>query len=853
MADAPPSAAGLTQAEAARRLAADGPNELPAAVSRGWWHIAMDLLREPMLALLAACAALYLAIGELQDASMLLVAVAVVIGITLLQEHRTEQALAALRRLAGPRALVWRDGERRRIPAREVVAGDLAFVAEGERVPADGALLQAELLEVDESLLSGESVPVGKAAGAQAGAAAGADGDTARLFAGTLVTRGRGAMRVDATGPRSQMGLIGEALGTITEAATPLQREISRLVRRMAWLALVVCLIVVVVYGASRGDWLGALLAGMALAMGMLPEEFPVVLTVFMALGAWRMSRHQVLTRRIAALETLGAATVLCVDKTGTLTENRMRVQALVPAELGADGALRLARRHAPGTADPSAKRLVDAALQATPADSADPMERAIRALAGAPHEPGAESALRREYPLAPQLLAMSRVWQSADGRCVVVAKGAPEAIAALCHLDPAPRAALASSVAALAADGLRVLGVAEAEALHDAQPVPPDTTAAGGQHAYAYRFLGLIALADPLRESVPPALAECRSAGLRVVMITGDHPATAQAIGMQAGFDAGAVVLTGAEIERLDDAALAARLRGSMIVARAVPGHKLRIVRALQAGGEVVAMSGDGVNDAPALKAADIGVAMGGRGTDVAREAADIVIADDDFGSIVRAVRMGRRLDDNLRRALGFVVAVHVPVAGLALLAVLAGWPLLLLPAHIALLELLIDPTCSVVFELEPEDPRIMQRPPRPARSALLGRRLLVGSLGLGVMVFATVAAAALWAHQAGWSEPATRGLAFGLLLAGNLALIAASLRPGASSLRALLGGGNRAWQVALAAVLIGLVLLLGVPPVSALFHMAPASAAQAGAMALVALGLWAALRGLARRIGPG
>lgn len=853
MADAPPPAAGLTQAEAARRLAADGPNELPAAAARGWWHIAMDLMREPMLALLAACAALYLAIGELQDALMLLVAVAVVIGITLLQEHRTEQALAALRRLAGPRALVWRDGERRRIPAREVVAGDLAFVAEGERVPADGALLQADLLEVDESLLSGESVPVGKAVGAGAGVAAEADGDTGRLFAGTLVTRGRGAMRVDATGPRSQMGQIGEALGAITAAATPLQREIAGLVRRMAWLALVVCLIVVIVYGAGRGDWLGALLAGMALAMGMLPEEFPVVLTVFMALGAWRMSRRQVLTRRIAALETLGAATVLCVDKTGTLTENRMRVQALVPAEPGADGGLRLAR-HAPGAAAPSTVRLIDAALQATPADSADPMERAIRALAGAQNEPGAaRRALRREYPLAPQLLAMSRVWQSADGRCVVVAKGAPEAIAALCHLDPAAHAALASSVAALAADGLRVLGVAEAEALHDAQPVPPDTAAAGGQHAYAYRFLGLIALADPLRESVPPALAECRSAGLRVVMITGDHPATAQAIGAQAGFDTSAAVLTGAEIDRLDDAALAARLRRSTVVARAVPGHKLRIVRALQAGGEVVAMSGDGVNDAPALKAADIGVAMGGRGTDVAREAADIVIADDDFGSIVRAVRMGRRLDDNLRRALGFVVAVHVPVAGLALLAVLAGWPLLLLPAHIALLELLIDPTCSVVFELEPEDPRIMQRPPRPARGALLGRRLLVGSLGLGAMVFATVAAATLWARHAGWSEPATRGLAFGLLLAGNLALIAASLRPGASSLRGLLGGDNRAWQVALAAVLLGLVLLLGVPPVSAMFHMAPASAAQAGAMALVALGLWAALRGLARRIGPG
>jgi Ca2+-transporting ATPase len=829
MADAP-LGTGLSQAEAERRLAADGPNELRAAATRGWWRLGLELLREPMLGLLAGCAALYLALGELQDALMLLAAVVVVVGITLVQEHRTEQALAALRRLAGPHALVWRDGRRVRIPAREVVTGDLAFVGEGERVPADGTLLDARLLEVDESLLSGESVPVAKAAGVDA--AAEADASRIRLFAGTLVTRGSGTLRVDATGPRSQMGLIGEALGSITEAPTPLQREVAQLVRRMGLFALAVCAVVVLAYGAMRGDWLGALLAGMALAMGMLPEEFPVVLTVFTALGAWRMSRRQVLTRRLASLETLGAATVLCVDKTGTLTENRMRVQALVAAEAGA----------------PAHDRLIDAALAATPDDSTDPMERAIRDLAAQRPSPGGRS-LRREYPLAPQLLAMSRVWQRADGPVVISAKGAPEAIAALCHLDDASHAALSSAVAALAADGLRVLGVAQAVARHDAQPVSLDTAAADGQHAYAFEWLGLVALADPLRSSVPAALAECRGAGLRVLMITGDHPATAQAIGRQAGFDADATVLTGAEIDALDDDALAERLRRTAVVARAVPAHKLRIVRALQAGGDVVAMTGDGVNDAPALKAADIGVAMGGRGTDVAREAADIVIADDDFGSIVRAVRMGRRLDDNLRRALGFVIAVHVPVAGLGLLAVLAGWPLLLLPAHIALLELLIDPTCSIVFELEPEDARLMQRPPRPAGAPLLGRRLVMGSLLLGALVWAAVAASALWARHAGWSEPATRGLAFGLLLAGNLALIGATLRPDASW-RALLGGGNRAWHAALGAAVLVLAGLLGIPAVSALFHMAPASAPQAAAMTAIALGLWLVLRGCSRRI---
>jgi Ca2+-transporting ATPase len=829
------SGPGLSAEEAARRLAADGPNELAAPPRQGWWGGLAEVLREPMLLLLLACAALYGLLGEPGDAVMLLVAVVAVIAITLVQQHRTEQALAALRQLAAPQALVWRDGRPQRVPARTLVVGDWIVLGEGERVPADARLREARLLQVDESLLSGESVPVAKQAG---GADAEASTPIDQVFAGTLVTRGEGLAEVVATGPRSQMGRIGEALGQRQAGDSPLQREAQRLVRRMGVAAAAVCALLALGLWWSRGDWVQALLAGLSLAMGMLPEEVPVVLTVFMALGAWRMARQRVLTRRMPALEALGRASVLCVDKTGTLTENRMRVAALqLP---GADAL-------APPAAvsdDPRLAALVQAARLATPEGSADPMELALRQLPAAPDEAGAR--LLREYPLAPELLAMSRLWQLADGRRALAAKGAPEAIAALCHLAPEPLRAVQAQVGALAAQGLRVLGVAAAWRDHadhaPADPAPADD----GQHDYAFEWCGLVALADPLRAEVPDALAACARAGVRVLMITGDHPATARAIGRQAGLAADSV-LTGAEIDALDDATLAARLAAVQVVARAVPAHKLRIVRALQAGGAVVGMTGDGVNDAPALQAADIGIAMGGRGTDVAREAADLVLADDDFAAIVDAVRMGRRLDHHLRRALGFVVSVHVPVAVLALLGGFGGWPLLLLPAHIALMELLIDPACSVVFELEPEDPAAMARPPRPPQAPLLDARLLLGALALGAVVATVVSAAAGGALAAGWGEAGTRGLAFTLLLASTLALVAAWLRPAG---RAVAAVANRAWWPAVLTVLAAVGLLGAVAPVAQLFHLAPLPATGWGLVAGLALAQWLVLRWAAARV---
>jgi Ca2+-transporting ATPase len=833
---------GLSTDDARRRLAADGPNELPDARQRGWTGLLLDLLREPMLALLVACALLYIVLGEPADAALLGVAVLLVVAITVVQERRTEHALAALREMASPRATVWRDGAQALVPAREVVAGDVIELQEGERVCADALLVDTHLLRADESLLSGESVAIDKDAPAPDEPLR---DEVHRVFAGSLVVAGRALAQVEATGPRSRMGRIGQALGSIAPAPTPLQHETASLVRRLGAVALVVCVAVLVLHGLLRGDWWQALLAGLALAMGMLPEELPVVLAVFMALGAWRMARHQVLVRRLASLETLGAATVLAVDKTGTLTENRMRVQQLVDA----DGrALQLGD----GTPLPPAARVLAAhALLATPADSRDPMEAAIRRLAEidgcAEH---AARALWREYPLAADLLAMSRVWSggAATDDALVATKGAPEHVAALCHLDGAQLAAVQQQVESLAAQGLRVIAVARASHTHAGDPVADAGPHAEGQHGYAMQWLGLLALADPVRASVPDALAQCRTAGVRVLMITGDHASTARAIGRQCGFGPEPRVATGAELDALDDMALAARLRATDIVARAVPETKLRIVRALQGQGEVVAMTGDGVNDAPALKAADIGVAMGRRGSEVAREASAVVVADDDFASIVRAVRMGRRLDRNLRRAMAFIVAVHVPLAGLALLPVLMGWPLILLPAHIAALELLIDPACSVVFELEPGDARDMQHAPRRKSEPLFTSASLWLAALLGALVLAAVAAAVVVSRQLGWPEDSMRGLAFGLLVLGDLALIGALLRPGAP-LASMFGRGNRAWGIALVATLATLAALLGVPALAGLFHMAPVTPAQAGAMLAAAAGLLLVMRPLARR----
>ncbi|GAB2874804.1 HAD-IC family P-type ATPase [Pseudoduganella ginsengisoli] len=809
-----PDVSGLSAEEAAQRLAADGPNSLPAA-KNGLAALCLRTVREPMFLLLIGAAMLYLVLGDLHQGLFLFLMVGVTVGITLFQEGKTARALQALQEMGGQSALVLRDGQPQRIPSHAVVCGDVLLLAEGDRVAADAVLLYANGLQVDESLLSGESLPVVKLAMAGALPRAGPGAEALPyVWSGTLVLQGDGAARVTATGARTELGKIGQSLAQLRTEPSPLQRSVARLVSWFAAGGLALSLLVTVLYG-MQGAWMPAILAGIALSMSLLPEELPVILTVFPAIGAWRMSRVQVLTRRLAAIEALGAVTVLCTDKTGTLTENRMRIE-----QLHVDG-VALPLHRVQGVLPPAFRELVRVASLASKPRSADPMETALHALDGSDVR---EQPLRA-YPLSPGLRAMSQAWdEGAEGMALVATKGAPEAIGALCRLGGEELRAMLCAADTMAGQGLRVLAVASAA--HATAHLPE------AQDGFELRYLGLIGLADPVRAEVPEALAQCRQAGIRVVMITGDYPLTAATIAMRAGL-ACEHALTGTEVDSLSEAALRRRLMQATVCARILPAQKLRIVQALKANGEVVAMTGDGVNDAPALKAAHVGIAMGGRGTDVAREAAALILMDDNFASIVRGIRLGRRIFTNMRNAMSYVVAMHVQVAGMALAPALCGWPILLYPMHIAFLELIIDPTCSLAFENEASDEDAMRCPPRDQAAPLLDREaatlaLAQGAITLGVTLFA------YWRALAMLPAPQARAAGFAVLVLSGLALIFSTLSRRRSALQALASRNRLPRAVAGVATAL-LLAVLYVPPLADVFQFSALPAAEL----MTALGL--------------
>ena len=809
---------GLSEKSAGMRLRDEGPNELPAQKKRSLLTIGLEVAREPMFLMLVVAGGLYLLMGEPADALMLLGFVFVVMAITIVQDRRTERSLEALRDLSSPRALVIRDGVHRRIAGREVARGDLVVLSEGDRVPADGLLRRGINLSTDESLLTGESVPVRKIPSEEARELDRPGGDDLpSVFSGTLVSAGMGIAEIVATGLRSELGKIGKALAQVEPEPTLLQQETGRLVRTFAIVGLMACTFVVVAFALTRGGgadaWKQGLLAGIAMAMATLPEEFPVVLTVFLALGAWRISRSNVLTRRMPAVETLGAATVLCVDKTGTLTQNRMTLR-----KLGVSGSA-IDLTSLSGGLPEELHRLLEYAILASKRDPFDSMERALheagdRLIKNTEHlHPG--WSLAREYPLSPGLLAVSHAWSTGNGNEVVVAaKGAPEAIADLCRLASVQRESLSRDVATLASKGLRVLGVARG-VMHQGS-LPEE------HHDLSLELTGLIGFEDPLRPTVPAAVAECQTAGIRVVMITGDYPTTAQSIARQAGIANCDTVISGSELDRMSDEDLARRIRDVQVFARVVPEQKLRIVNALKTNGEIVAMTGDGVNDAPALKAAHIGIAMGGRGTDVARESAALVLLDDDFSSIVAAVRLGRRIFDNIKKAIAFILAVHVPIAGLSMLPVFfADWPLLLLPVHIVFLELIIDPSCSLIFEAEDAEANVMHRPPRNPDERLFSTRTIGVAVMQGLSVLGVCLAVFLLARK-GHSADTARALMFATLVAAFIVIILVN-RSWTRSVIAMMRVPNAALQWVMIGTCTFLAVVLAVPFARRLFHFAP------------------------------
>ncbi len=740
---------GLSSQQVKLLQAEHGFNELPVEKRKSLLRVAIEVVKEPMFMLLIGCAALYTVMGDIREGLIMLSTVLLMVGISLFQNYRSEKAMDALRKLSSPRVHVLRDGRWQVIAGRELVPGDIVKISEGDRMAADLLILDATSLEVDESMLTGEAFAVKKEKEVDAA-----------LYSGTLLVKGRAIAQVSFTGISARIGSIALALLHPKEQKTLLQIEMAKFVRRIGVVAVFLCLLIVGVYYWVRGDFLASLLNGLAAAMAILPEEFPVVFTIFLALGAWRLSRINVLTRQPSAIESLGAATVLCSDKTGTITQNKMEVAMVKSAK-----AMGLGDAN-----DTSDYEIIRRAAMASPLDSVDPMEHAFfRALEQKEHLNLSKQVLIKEYPLRHDLLAMTRVIKDEEGSVVAAAKGAPEAIVALCGLEGKSKEAVFEEVAVMAAAGCRVIAVSNA--------VVKSTSLPDSQIDLQYLFIGLIGLEDPIRPEVPDAIRLCTKAGIRVVMITGDHALTAHAIGKKIGLQS-ELILSGTEMAALTDDDLSEVLQRCNIFARIQPEQKLRLVHRLKAIGEVVAMTGDGVNDAPALKAADIGIAMGNKGTDAARESATLVLLDDNFASIVTGIRLGRRIYDNLQKAMSYILAIHVPIIGLTLTPAFWGtMPLLLLPLHIIMMELIIDPVCSIAFEFEQEEKGNMNHPPRKNNVSFFGGRQLISSFFHGLLLFIITLVTFLLSFKEGHSVEQARMIAFSSLLIGNLFLIFSKL----------------------------------------------------------------------------
>lgn len=785
---------GLTSAEAQERLKKFGYNELPSARPKSVLKIAGEVIREPMFLLLLGCGSLYIILGDYREGLTLLSAIVLIIGITFYQYRKTERALEALRSLSSPRALVIRDGKEIRIAGREVVPGDIMLLHEGDRISADATVIEAINLNIDESLLTGESVPVMKVH----------EEGKSSIFSGTVVVQGKGIAEVNTTGIQTQFGKIGMSLKSIEPEETRLQVEMKGLVRRLGSAGTVIILIVIAAYYFTRGNLLQSVLNGLAAAMALLPEEFPVVMTVFLALGAWRLSRRNVLTRKPTAIETLGAATVLCSDKTGTITQNKMEVATVY------DGT-RVLRREQFTSKDPAFLHILRTGVRASQIRSIDPMEQAIHTASKLGEEPDDRDTLIREYPLSRHLLAMTRVTKSkVDNSLAVSAKGAPEAIFKLCNLTAAEEEKHLNVVHELAEEGYRVIALATASPIDKL----PDH-----QTGYQFKFIGLIGLEDPIRPEVPQAINECLRAGVKVIMITGDFPTTARSIARQIGLPAEGGIISGTELNKMDDETLKVRIKNTNVFARIVPEQKLRIVQALKANGEIVAMTGDGVNDAPALKAAHIGVAMGNKGTDVAREASSLVLLDDNFASIVGAIRSGRRIFDNLQKSIAYIIAIHIPTIGITLIpALIPSLPILMMPVHIVFLELIIDPVCATAFESEQEEYGIMDRKPREPDKPFFGFRSMAYSAFTGVLLFIVVLAVYFLSLKEGHTEGEVRAIAYSTLIIGNIFLILTDLSKTRNFLSVITERNYAAIGILLVAFLI-LVAVITIPGPRELF----------------------------------
>ncbi len=784
---------GLSSIEAQELIEQHGFNELPSDKARGFLEIIIEVVREPMFALLLACCLLYVLIGELQESLILSVFVLLIIGLTIFQSWKTEKTLAALKDLSSPKAIVIRNGTEINIPSRELVVGDIMIIEEGDKISADAIITVTENLTVEESSLTGESMAISKNTGAE-------------VYSGTLVTQGKATTKVSAIGIDTKIGKLGKTLKSIIKEESRFKKESAKLISKILTIEVLLCLIIIGVYWLLRNNLLRGILTALTFAMAMLPEEIPAVLTIFLALGAWRLSQQKVLTKKMPAVETLGSINVLCVDKTGTITQNKMSATELYyQGEIYQLDGMAIPEKFHP---------LVESALLASRDNSFDPIEKGfveLSKLVDSEHL-RKDWKLAQEYPLSSSLSAMSRAWDLPDAAVEysVHSKGSPEAIFDLCHIENKDE--LTKVISQMASKGLRVLGLAKSSKLLKDLPAK--------QHDIDFEFVGLVAFSDPIRPNIEKAVAEAYSAGIRVIMITGDYHVTAQNIAKQIGLKHEEKYLSGEMLEKFSDIELQEKIRTVSICSRVSPEQKLRIVNALKANDDIVAMTGDGVNDAAALKASHVGIAMGIRGTEVARQAADLVLLDDNFTSIVAAIRQGRRIYNNLVKAMSYILAIHVPIAGLTMLPVIfPSLPVVFYPLHIALLELLIDPTCSLVFEAENEGRDIMTRAPREINEPILNTQNILRSLGLGFSVLVITAAVMISLKYLGYAENQVRAYTFLSLIISNLGLTIVHKDWSAISPKQYLSS-NKTLGVLILIILLASILVITMPGLRSLLY---------------------------------
>ncbi|MEO0007160.1 MAG: hypothetical protein RJA20_1356 [Bacteroidota bacterium] len=789
---------GLSSVEARMQQERYGRNILTSAKKNHLLTSLFNIVREPMFLLLAVACGLYFFLGDTTEAIMMLVSIAFVAGIEIFQETKSEKALEALREYTESNVRVLRDNVWVELPAAELVPDDIVTIGEGERVPADGIILKQNDFFVEEAVLTGESLPVDKKVSHQ-------------LFQGTTVSGGQGLYKITATGNSTELGKLGKSIEAIDPVPTPLQLQLEKFVRQMGIFGIIAFSLALWLNMAAENDFWQALLLSLTIAMALLPEEIPVAFTTFMALGSYRMVKSGILVKQPKTVESLGSATVICLDKTGTITENRMSVAEII------------------SYSDDSENKVLEYAWWASEPEPFDAMEKAIEErMDEAGHDPRKDFHLVHEYPLSGRPPMMTHIWRNRKEQQIVACKGAVERVLEACGTDKDVRVRVLAHTEEMAEKGYRVLGVASA--VHDSS-FPEE------QDDFQWKFEGIVAFYDPPKGNVREVFETFYKAGIRVMMITGDHTSTARNIARSVGLQGWELALTGQEVIGLEQEALRDAVKRVNVYARMFPDAKLRIVQALQSNGEIVAMSGDGVNDGPALKAAQIGVAMGARGTDIAKRAASLVLLNDDLGSMATAVEMGRRIYDNLRKAIRYIISIHLPIIMAVLVPLLFGWEYahILLPLHVIFLELVMDPMAAIGFENEPAESSLMRKPPRGRAVSLftapeLGMTLLQGIILGGAVLFAY-----RFALDKGYEENTVRAYVFSTMVLGNVFLTLTNRSYDYTILKTVAYKNPFMWRIlALSLVMLGAVLY--VPQVADLFRVSALHADDLGWCALFA-----------------